>query len=202
MIPKLALIMAALAFLSLPGCFSQPYPNKNYFSLRAELPQAGAARPAKRYTLVLGAVNAASGFEDRSLVYRVGPNQFETDFYNELVAAPARLLADLAAQHLDGANSKLRVVTSPGMRLADFGLEIYLERLYGDFTLARPAAVVDIRFTLNDLRASQARVVLDKTYHRDRPITEKSPGALVAGLNVCVNEILTELNQDFENAVR
>lgn len=190
------------AALSLSACFSQPYPSKNYYSLMAEAPKADTVRKARPYTLVLGAVNAASGFEDRFLVYRIGPNQFEADFYNELVAAPARLLADLAAQHLDRINPRLRVVKSPGMKLADFGLEIYLEALYGDFIGENPKAVADIRFTLNDLRTSQAKIALDKTYHCDRPIMDKKPAALVAGLNTCVNEMLTELNQDIDQIIR
>jgi uncharacterized lipoprotein YmbA len=199
---KLLMLIAALALAALPGCFSQPYPQKNYYSLQAELPKASVLHPAKPYTLVLGAVSAASGFEDRFLVYRIGPNQFETDFYNELVAAPARLLADLAAQHLDNINSKLWVVKNPGMKLADFGLEIYLEGLYGDFSQKEASAVVDIRFTLNDLRPSQARVLMDKSYHCGRVIEERKPDVLAGALNVCVNDILTEIKQDFERVIR
>lgn len=193
---SLLLLTAVLALLALPGCFSQPSPNKNYYSFQAEVPAASTVHKARPYTLVLGAVNAASGFEDRFLVYRVGPNQFEADFYNELVAAPARLLADLAAQQLDSLNPTLRVLKNPGMKLADFGLEIYLEGLYGDFTKTPPEAVAAIRFTLNDLRGSRARVVLDKSYRCARPITEKDPATLVAGLNACAIDILTELNQN------
>ncbi len=195
---KFALMAAALALLASAGCFSQPYPQKNYFSLRAELPPATEARPAGRRTLLLGSVTAAAGFEDRSLVYRVGPNQFEADFYNELVAAPARLLADLAAQYLDGANSKLRVLRSPGQGLADFGLEIYLESMYGDLTAPEPAAAVNVRFALGDLRPARPRALLTKTYHCRRALTDKGSPALAAGLNACVNDILAELNQDIE----
>ncbi|UQZ88138.1 hypothetical protein C4J81_02485 [Deltaproteobacteria bacterium Smac51] len=199
---RLMILMVAAGALLTTGCLSKPYPNKNYFSLSAELPNTTTVQKAKRYTLMVGTVNAASGFEDRLLVYRIGPNQYETDFYNEFVAAPARLLADLAAQHLDNINSKVRVVKNPGMRMADFGLETYLEGIFGDFTVTPPAATVNIRFTLNDLRGSQAKVIMDKTYRCTRSIQEKKPTALVAGMNVCVNEILNELNQDFEKMAR
>ncbi len=197
----LPLMAALLACLGLAACVSQPYPRKNYYSLLIET--GPAAEKAKPYTLLVGAANAASGFEDRSLVYRTGPNQFETDFYNELVAAPARLLADLAAQYLEAMNPKLRAARSPGMKAADFGLEIYLKGLYGDFTEpGKPGAVMDIRFTLNDLRGMEARVVLDKSYACERAAKDEEPAALAAAMNECVDAIFAELNRDVEKAVR
>lgn len=196
---KFMLIAAALAVLFLSACFSRPYPGKNYYSLMAEASMMAERAPKIRpRTLILGQAAAAAGFEERFLIYRTGPNRFEADFYNELVAAPARLLADMAAQHLDNINPRLRVLKNPGLLSADFGLEIYLMGFYGDFTGEKPNAAVDIRFTVSDLRSSQAGVILDKTYHRKSPLADKSPAALAAGLGLCASEILTELNRDLE----
>lgn len=198
---KTALLVAAVAALALAaGCLQRPYPQKGYFSLGVAMPAAPAA--AKKYTVVAGAATAAPGFEERLLVYRVGPNQYESDFYNELVAAPARLVADLAAQYLTAANSKARVATTQGARLADFGLETYVAALYGDFSADPPRAVARVRFTLSDLRGASARVALDKTYEAMRPLGARTPAALAAGASECLGEILRGLNADCERALR
>ncbi len=194
------LAMVVAAALALSACLSQPHPVKNQYRLSAE-PEKSATRTDRR-TLLVGAVTVAAGYDNRGLVYRVGPERVEADFYNEFVAPPARLLADQTAQYLDQANNRVRVVKTPGLTLAQFGLETYLEYLHGDFTVDPPRAEIGIRFTLNDLRGSTTRVIFDKTYRRSSPLAERSPAALVAGLSECLREVLAELNRDIEKNVR
>ena len=196
MIPLLA------ATLMLSACLAQPHPQKNIFSLSPILDEAQAPRPVKRRTLLVGTASAAAGFDNRALVYRVGPDQFESDFYNEFLAPPPRLLVDLATQYLDARNAKVRAVKTPGLTLADFGLETYLESLYGDFTVNQPQAVVKVKYTLNDLRGARPRILLDKTYQAERPFGDRSPAGLVAALNDGLDQILAELNRDIEKAAR
>lgn len=196
---RLALLAAAVVLLA--GCLAQAHPKKSYFVLETRLPDT-QVNTAKRRTLLIGTVSAAAGYDGRGLVYRVGPDQFDTDFYNEFMAPPARLLADQCAQYLDASSRRVRAVKTPGLALADYGLETYLETMHGDFTTGPPQAVLAIRFTVNDLRRAPTRVLLDKTYRSAAPLAAKTPEALVTALNGCLEAILAELSGDLDKAVR
>lgn len=195
---KIITVLSALMIIS--ACLSQPHPVKNQYALRAEAPEASDKTRTDRRTLMVGTVSAAAGFDNRGLVYRVGPERFEYDFYNEFMAPPARLLADQTSQYLDLVSPRFRVVKSPGLTLAQYGLETYLEGLYGDYTVNPPQAVLIIRYTLNDMRGSSSRVVWDKTYQRAAIMNDKTPDALTEALGVALSDILNELNQDIGKA--
>ena len=195
---KFVIILALL--LTATACLSQPHPVKNHYTLGLSSPETADRPQAARRTLLVGTVTAAAGFDNRSLVYKVGADRFESDFYNEYVAPPARLLADLTSQYLDQSSPRFRVVKTPGLTLAQYGLETYLEALYGDYTTGQPQAVVAIRFTLNDLRGSSPKVMWDKTYRHSASMADKSPQALVEAQGLALNEILAELNKDISRS--
>ncbi|MDR2946763.1 MAG: PqiC family protein [Candidatus Adiutrix sp.] len=193
-------LLVMLAVLALCACLSQAHPQKNFFALEAAIPEARA--DLSRKTLLVGVVSAAAGYDGRALVYRLGPQRFDTDFYNEFTAPPARLLADQAAQYLDAASRRVRAVKTAGLVTADFGLETYLEAMHGDFSIEPPQAVLSIRFTVNDLRRPQAKVLLDKTYRRAAPLAARTPEALAAALSGCLSAVLAELNSDIDKNIR
>ncbi|MDR3037927.1 MAG: PqiC family protein, partial [Candidatus Adiutrix sp.] len=176
------------------------------FALSAEAEPAGAGpdqagNAAGRRTLLIGAVTTAAGYDGRALVYRLGPDRYESDFYNEFLAPPARLLADAETERLTRTSRRLRVTTTPGLALAEFGLETRLEALYGDYTRTPPQAVLTLRFTLNDLRPVATRVVLDRTYPCLRPLAEETPSGLVAAFRLCLADTLDELALDLDRLI-
>ncbi|MDL2227249.1 ABC-type transport auxiliary lipoprotein family protein, partial [Deltaproteobacteria bacterium OttesenSCG-928-M10] len=101
------LMLTAVCLVSLTACLAKPHPQKNTFTLTAAAPAGPELSPANRRTLLVGTVSVAAGFDNRALVYRIGPNQIEEDFYNEFAAPPARLLADQVSQFLDRASRRL-----------------------------------------------------------------------------------------------
>ena len=195
-----ALMAVMIFFIPLCACLAKPHPQKNTFLLTAEAPAGPEFPSAKRRTLLVGTVSAAAGFDNRALVYRIGPDQIQEDFYNEFAAPPARLLADQTAQFLDRASRHLRVVKTPGLVIADYGLETYLEEISGDFTTNPPQARLSIRFALSDLRGASARVLIERTYQCQKPLPGQQPEALVTALGECLAEILAELNRDMNKA--
>ncbi len=190
------------AMLTLTACLAQPHPKKNLFNLAAALNERPTVSLPARRTLLAGGAATAAGYDNRGLVYRLGPDRYDTDFYNEFLAPPARLLVDQATQYLAAHNRRVRVVKTPGLTLADYGLETYLESLYGDFTVDPPRAVINIRFTLNDLRGAANKVVWDKTYRREEPVAAKDAAGLVAAWNLALGDLMAELNRDIEQSVR
>lgn len=194
------LILLAAVFLS--ACLAQPHPNKNLFNLNPEPAEIQDQPKVGRRVALMTTVTSASGYERRALVYKVGPDQFKVDFYNEFLAPPARLLADQAAQFLNRSSSRLRVVKTPGLAPADYGLETYLEYLYGDFTGPTPKAEMAVRFTFNDLKGDRPRVLLDRTYRQTIPMFDNSPAAQAEALSRCLAVILEDLNRDLSRVVR
>jgi len=191
-----------LALSLMTACLGQPHPVKNRFSLAVPEASPAAVNAAGRRTLILGAVTAAPAYDGRGLVYRLGPDRYESDFYNEFLAPPTRLLAEAAADHLTRASRRLRVAAVPGLAVADFGLETHIQELYGDFSLAPPRAVLTLRFTLNDLRPAAAKVIWDRLYPCRRPLPERAGAAdLVAAYGLCLGDILDELALDLDRAI-
>lgn len=187
--------------LFLEACFSQPYPEKNLYLLTTPVVE-NKAKSGKQRTLLIGIISTAAGYDNQGLVYRVGPNKYEQDFYNDFMAPPARLIVDNVTQYLDAANPRLLVVKTPGLFLADYGLEGYLESMYGDFTVTPPLAVINIRFSLVDLRPQNPIVKFDHTYRRKILFEGKGAAGLVSAFNVGLGEILLDLNKDIGKAVR
>ncbi|MDR2935039.1 MAG: PqiC family protein [Candidatus Adiutrix sp.] len=189
--------------LSLIACLGQPHPVKNRFTLAVpEAAYGEAADAAGRRTLLLGAVTAAPAYDGRALVYRLGPDRYESDFYNEFLAPPTRLLAEAAAGRLTKASRRFRVTAAPGLALADYGLEAHIQDLYGDFRPAPPRAVLTLRFTLSDLQPAAPRVALDRLYPCERALPAGGGAAdLVAAYGLCLADILDELARDLDGAV-
>ena len=183
--------------LLLTGCFHKPAPTKNTYNLNVNDVQWQTGNSAsKKYSMIVGQISVASGFEGRALIYKIGPNQFEADFYNELIAPPDRLLADLAVQYLEAHSTKMQVLKNSGLRLAEFGLEAYIEKLYGDYSQTLQKAVISIKFTVNDLRPAEPRILISKIYTSEVPITGNSPDLLVEGLSRAMTNILAQLATD------
>ena len=186
------------------ACLGQPHPVKNRFVLAVPGEASPAAvNAAGRPTLLLGAVTAAPAYDGRALVYRLGPDRYESDFYNEFLAPPTRLLAEAAVDCLTRSGQRLRVAAAPGLVVADFGLEAHIQELYGDFSRTPPRAVLTLRFTMNDLRPTAAKVILDRLYPCQRPLPERASAAdLVAAYGLCLADILADLARDLDQAVR
>jgi len=111
-------------------------------------------------------------------------------------------LAEAAVDHLTRSSRRLRVVAAPGLAMADFGLEIHIQDLYGDFRPAPARAVLTLRFILNDLRPTAPKVLLDRFYPCERPLPERGGAAeLVAAYGLCLADILADVVRDLDRAV-
>ena len=184
------------------ACLGQPHPVKNRFNLAFPESSETAANAAGRPTMLLGAVTAAPAYDGQALVYRLGPNRYESDFYNEFLAPPARLLAEVISNRLTRTSQRLRVTTVPGLAVADYGLETHILNLYGDFHLSPPRAVMTLRFTLSDLRPTKARVILDRLYPCESPLPEKGgPADLIAAFGLCLADTLEELARELDRTI-
>jgi hypothetical protein len=178
---------------------SKPYPAINSFDV--SLPAVGSPAFAKvrPYVVRVSQFDSAAAYETRKLIYKSRNGQLLEDFYNELIAPPARLLADSLATRLDLTSPNAQFVRSQGQRGADFVLEGFLAELLGDFSQEPPVARIVLSVTLNDVRRDKAQILLARTYQaqvtfdsaRDRPAPE-----LMKALTQAWGQILLSLEQD------
>jgi len=194
----LPLLPSALLCLALVGCGSigQPFPEKEFFGIDA----GDSPAPAKRMAdsgLRVRRLRIAPPYDGRSFVYKVGESRYKTDYYNGFVTSPDHLLTGELTQWLTEAKLFAAVVGSTGEADHRYVLDGSVSELYGDFTDANaPKAVIKARFFLLDDSQAETKIVFQKTYRKEAPLSEANPEAVAAGLGAAFREVLTELTAD------
>jgi ABC-type uncharacterized transport system auxiliary subunit len=195
----LSLIAAVIGLLA-SGCgLSRPYPSIRSFTLEAQSDLKDQVAPSRKRLLVQVIPNgAAAACETRKLVYKIGPNELSEDFYNEFTGLPARMAADETARFLE-AQGVFRTERTETLRGSDLILELFLGAFHGDYTTSPPQAVMEIKYTLTDIRRSPV-VLASKTYRAAAELPPAGlgdrPSDLAAGLARALGTILAELSVD------
>jgi cholesterol transport system auxiliary component len=187
-----------LLFISCYGCVSleRSYPEKRYFVLEVS-ESVVAANPAGEQILSVSNLRVSPRYADRSFVYRISEAGYETDFYNQFLAATDVMIGEEVRRGL-GASRFFKYVVGPSNQLQpNYVLEGSINALYGDFrNLNAPAAVLEIEFFLHNEDAANPGIVMQKRYMKSVAINTRSPDALVKGWNAALNEILEALIVD------
>lgn len=189
-----------LLVVGLAGCLSRPPLVKEYYALEAPS-RSGPDAPAGSGTLAVQPVTVSPLFDGKALVYRTGEHAYEQDPYAEFLETPGRMATVAVCDYLRH-SGVFRQVLEPGdSRHADSRLEVYLDRIYGDFRKPDEGlAVLAIRFRLRPAAGDGSRhEVLQKDYARAIRLEEATAAALVAGWNRALEEIMTDL---VEHALR
>ncbi len=195
-------LVLALA-LTLPACVSalkQKPVERHYFHLAVERSMAQGAEPAPM-NLRLRPLRVSPGYAGRELVYRMGPSDFATDFYNLYFVSPSDMLTQELRTWLDESRLFANVVEDYSLARPGLTLEGVANALYGDFSASPPAAVVEMQFFLVDENTRDNEIVFSATYERALAIGSATPQALVQGLTQGVREIFTELETDLKAAL-
>lgn len=182
------------------GCGQNSYHKRLYVldATRRDTPadvQIAAVLEVRRFT-----IDAA--FAQRNLVYRIGPFEYKSDFYNEFLVAPAVAVTEKTRRWLASSGLFERVLM-PGSRLAPtYTMEGNVTALCGDFRdETAPVAVMELRCFLVDDRDPAETVVFSRTYRASSPLQAKKAANLVAALDECLVEILTSLEEDLKEPV-
>jgi ABC-type uncharacterized transport system auxiliary subunit len=190
----------ALAALALCGCsVTRTSPVKQTFLLDPPAPAAVArAQPA---SLRVDVVNVAAPFRGRGFVYRESELKYETDFYNELIVAPAANIGEATARGLQRAGTFARV-TAPGTAVdADWVLEGFVSLLYADARdPAKPAAEMAITYYLSRGGDGYGVPVWSRDYAQRVPLAANTAAAYVAALNTALGQIIADLSRDLAAA--
>ncbi|MGH7927511.1 MAG: ABC-type transport auxiliary lipoprotein family protein, partial [Candidatus Binatia bacterium] len=186
--------LGTLLMLSLWGCVSvnmeRDYLPRRYFVLNATgdsiAPQANGAGVLK-----LADVRVSSRYDGKGFVYRIAPQNFETDFYNQFLVAPGSMITDELREALRRANLFQYILNSASAAEPTHLLEATVEELYGDFSSDTAGrAVLAVSFVMSREPTTKPQVVFQKQYEKSIPLQARSAEALVQGWNRALEEIL------------
>jgi cholesterol transport system auxiliary component len=190
------LLVAAL----LCGCASDPVWKRQVFAFSQ--PSDPPTKIVQSNIIALKRVSISPLFQSRSFTYRKAEDTYEQDPYAGFLIPPERALAESIRGWLRASGVFGRVM-DPGSGLAPTLIaEVSVNELYGDLRKAsQPVGTMEIHFICYEIKDEvPGRIVLDKVCVRETPMTQKTPGALMAAWDADLSEIMEEINSGYAKA--
>lgn len=176
------------------------YIEKNYFILGVSRPESDSKQlisPDSSYTVKILNIHAASDFRGTQFTYRIGANQYMSDYYNCFFVAPEENLQELIRYWFSKNNFFKYTLEDVSLVRTDFLIKPYLLQIYADLRDSdNPEAVILMAFSFMDNSGRRPAVIFSKDYAVRKSITDKSPQAIVNGWNECLGEILINFEKD------
>lgn len=186
-------ILTAIALLTLASC-SLPTRAPVTPSAWMVAPERTGApyKPRTEFWLKIGAVSVAPPFDGRSLVYRLGDQRYEKDFYNIYSVIPAEMFANAERQWLNQANIFAATLGQGNSFFPFYTLQASVEEFYGDYRV-KPEAVVTVEFFLTATNAGIGNPIIGTNRYSKRiALKDNTPQALVLGQQQALAEIFKE----------
>ena len=181
-------IMTALSACSLP---KRPALETTSWMVAPE--RTGAPyKPRSDLWLKMGSVTTTPPFDGKSLVYRLGDQRYEKDFYNIYSALPNEMVGNATRQWLNKAQIFSMTVGQGNSFFPYYNLQVSVEEFYGDYRV-RPEAVVTVEFFLTATDPQKRNPVIGKNrYTRLIALKDNTPQALALGQQEALAQILQE----------
>ena len=189
---------AALSIVLSSGCVSleRGYPDKRFYVLEVRTP-AAISGSERDEILQVSPLRISPRYQDRSFVYRISDNGFESDFYNQFIAPPAGLISEEIRKGLISARIFKYVISASNSQAPSYVLEGTVNGIYGDFKNSHaPAAVIDLEFFLTSDLPAKPGILMQKRYVQSVPVSGRSPEALVKSWDLALEHILAALIAD------
>jgi cholesterol transport system auxiliary component len=191
----------ALLMIIVSGCsgLSKSYPERSYFMFDVP-PVAQKPAPVKGAIAEVSRFSVSPGSEGKEFIYRTAELSYESDFYNQFFRPPGAMLTEITIRWLGGAGLFRDVLSTVTQAGANYFIEGNVVQLYGDYR-STPKAVMQIQFLLlkysdDSSYDDNTGIVFARTYTAEIPIVSKTPGALMAGWNTALGEILNAFLTD------
>ncbi len=200
-------IVAAAVLLSLVACVKvnveqRPNPARRFFVLDAGVNRIESQANGSG-VLQLAPVRVAYPYDSKGFIYRIAPEDYETDFYNQFLVAPGPMLSDELRQALGRANLFQAVVNPNSVVEPTHLLEGTVDELYGDFRADDPGrAVLAMSFVMRQDAAGKPQAIFRKQYEKAIPLQARSPESLVQAWNRALEQIIVELVSDLKTPSR
>jgi len=144
------------------------------------------------YWLKIGSVSVATPYDGKSLVYRLGDQRFEKDFYNVYTALPAEMISNAERRWINQSGIFSAAVGQSNTLFPYYTLQASVNEFYGDYRV-RPEAVVSIEFFLTFESGGRSNPMIGSNRYTKRiALKDNTPEALVVGQQQALAEILKE----------
>jgi cholesterol transport system auxiliary component len=188
-------LLAVIAFTLLACAPTRPPIDTANWLVAPE--RTGAARAMQSpLWLKMGSFSVSTPFDTKSLVYRLGDQQYEKDFYNAYIATPSNMFSNATRQWLDQSGI-FRITVAQGTSFFPFyTLQATIDELYGDYR-GKPEAVVSVQFFLTVTNPNiPTPLITAKRYTQRVALANNLPQTLVLGQQRALAEILQQLEAD------
>jgi len=179
------------------GMLKQAPVAKSYFAIDpgAPEPNTPTSRPSGKVLLVR-TLRVSPPYDGLLFVYRIGPSQFDADYYNNFIAPPAALLTGAMIRWLSR-DSGMTVCDPSSELQSDLILEGNVTDLYIDSTqAAAPRAVVGGRFFLTRQRAGSVELIMERRYEETAPVVTRSAAGFASAWGQAYRRLLADLTRD------
>lgn len=194
--PMTQMMYVLFVCFSVAGCISRKAVVKNTFLIEAHRTETSvqAVSPA---VLAVHPFSIAPAFQGCEIVFRIGENQFKSDYYNEYFVLPAQMITEQTRNWLSKSGLFARVLSPMSSVRPGYVLEGHISRLFLDVTdSAQRRAVLEITFFLVKKHKRDETVDFEKTYTAERSIDSDDPGAYIRAQSEAMQEILEKLEKD------
>ncbi len=195
-------IFIFLSLYLMAGCTNirNKSPEKNIYRVQAQSRMAASNTLEKGEGLLVKRFSISPEFETTFFVYRLSPTRFTTDFYNNFMTSPARMITEVIQEDL-WASPLFSPVLAQTMADIHFQLGGKVLAFHGDIQdTKQPRAIVTIRLILEKNTNDGFTPVINKTYGAQILLDAPDPGLLAEGLGKGINEILNAFYKDIEKA--
>jgi uncharacterized lipoprotein YmbA len=144
------------------------------------------------YWLKIGPVSVSAPYDGKSLVYRLGEQRYEKDFYNVYTTLPAEMISNAERQWINQSGIFSAAVGQSNTLFPYYTLQTSVNEFYGDYRV-RPEAVVSIEFFLTYESGGRANPMIGSNRYTKRiALKDNTPEALALGQQQALAEILKE----------
>lgn len=159
--------------------------------------RTGPARAMQTHLwLKIGAFSVAPPFDGKSLVYRVGNQRYEKDFYNSYITLPSDMVSSATRQWLNQAGIFRLAVGQSTSFFPYYTLQATVDEWYGDYR-SKAAAVVSLQFFVTVTNPSLSNpIITAKRYTQRVDLPDNTPQALVLGQQQALAAILQQFEGD------
>lgn len=189
---------ATLALITLAGCsgIKNQYQQKKMFRLSANPHMAQLKSQETGEGLLVKRFSISPEFESNSFIYRASRARYGSDFYNNYMVPPARMITDIVMENLYASSlfSPISQHTLADVRFQLWGKVIDLYTDIQDKNL--PVAVVTLRLILDKNTGQGFKPVVHQTYKAKVPFDEPNPESMITALSEGLTQILNEFHLD------
>jgi ABC-type uncharacterized transport system auxiliary subunit len=194
---KIGFIFTLVAFISAcSGSSSKDEDMPRYYVVEVDR-GAIADTFAENRVLYLHPVKFTSQFKQRDIVFKVGENEYQSQYPHQFYNDPEDIFTDQLQRWLQKSGLFTQVVTTD-ISQADMVLETAVTALYGDARQAfTPAAVLEMQFFLSSENETGEKIALFQTGLRvDVDIESTTPANVVKGWKEGAQELFWTVEDD------